>query len=66
MKRLRVSSAVALSALFGIDILVPALSIPRSEIDTLLCPKCDGVGSFVDYLTKRTRRCDRCGGGGLR
>jgi hypothetical protein len=66
MKRLLIRSAAALSQLFGIDILLPSLPADAPPIDAFLCPKCKGRGEFEDYLTRKVRMCDRCGGTGLR
>lgn len=66
MKHLRISTAAALSALFGIDIFVSAPAISKPEIDAIVCPKCRGCGDYMHYLTRKTLRCERCGGVGLR
>lgn len=67
MKRLRIQTAAALSVMFDIDIpqiYTPAVS--DAEIDAIVCPKCHGCGDYMHYLTRKTLRCERCGGIGLR
>lgn len=66
MKRLLIRSAAALSALFDIDIILPPTPADAPAWDTVVCPKCHGIGTYMHYLTRKTLRCERCGGSGLR
>lgn len=66
MKRLLIRSAAALSELFDLDILIPPMLANTPTLDAIVCPKCHGVGDYLHYVTRKTLRCERCGGSGLR
>jgi hypothetical protein len=66
MKRLLIRSTAALSQLFDIEIIDRPLLADAPPLDAIVCPKCNGCGDFMHYLTQKTLRCDRCGGAGLR
>lgn len=62
MNRKMDASSTDLSELFDLDI----DGAPKAEeVDALLCPKCNGRGTFIGYTGKAIGKCFACDGSGL-